>query len=204
MTQIEYLSTKRVEALVDGVFAIAMTLLAFDLRVSDIFKSISNFNILSVISNIWPHLLIYAISFIILGFYWIEHHIQYDYIKSSSKYFLWINIFFLMFIALIPFSTGILGRYLGEQFSIVLYGINIILVGILSYFHWWYVNFRRIVIKDATPVVISSVKKSILVAPIIACISILISFFSLWVSLAIYALAPIYYIFSSRIDFFKK
>ena len=204
MTQIEYLSTKRVEALVDGVFAIAMTLLAFDLRVSDIFKSISNFNILSVISNIWPHLLIYAISFIILGFYWIEHHIQYDYIKSSSKYFLWINIFFLMFIALIPFSTGILGRYLGEQFSIVLYGINIILIGILSYFHWWYVNFRRIVIKDATPMVISTVKKNILVAPIIASISILISFFSLWVSLGVYNLVPIYYIFFSRINFSKK
>ena len=197
-------STKRVESLVDGIFAIAMTLLAFDLRVSDIFKSISNFNILNVISNIWPHLLIYTISFIILGFYWIEHHIQYDYIKSSTKYFLWINIFFLMFIALTPFSTGVLGRYLGEQFSIVMYGVNIILVGILSYFHWQYVNFRRLVSKDTTPEVISTIKKNILVAPIIAGISIFTSFFSLWVSLVIYSLVPIYYIFLSRIDFFRK
>lgn len=204
MTQIGYSGTKRVEALVDGVFAIAMTLLAFDLRVSDIFQSISNFNILNVISNIWPHLLIYAISFIILGFYWIEHHLQYDYIKSSSKYFLWINVLFLMVIALTPFTTGVLGRYLDEQFSIILYGINIVLVGILSYFHWWYVNFRRIVFKDATPVVISTIKKSILVAPIIASISILISFFSLWISLVIYALVPIYYIFLSRVSFFRK
>ena len=204
MTHIEYSSTKRVEALVDGVFAIAMTLLAFDLKVSDIIQSISNFNIISVISNIWPHFLIYAISFIILGFYWIEHHIQYDYIKSSSKYFLWINIFFLMFIALIPFSTGVLGRYLGEQFSIVLYGINIILVGILSYFHWWYVNFRRLVSKNTSQVIISAIKKSILVAPIIAIISIFISFFSLGASLIIYSFIPIYYLFSSRIGFFKK
>jgi len=204
MVHLGYLNTKRVEALVDGVFAIAMTLLAFDLRVSDIIKSIANFNIPSVIYNIWPHFLIYSISFIILGFYWIEHHIQYDYIKSSSKYFLWINIFFLMFIALIPFSTGVLGLYLGEQFSIVLYGINIILIGILSYFHWWYVNFRRLVSKDTTPVVISTIKKSILIAPIIASISIFISFFSLWASLVIYVFVPIYYLFSSRIDFFKK
>src|SRR3989344_8870138 len=102
------LGTKRVGALVDGVFAIAMTLLAFDLRVLDIIAPITNHDIPHVISKIWPHFLIYAISFIILGFYWIEHHIQYDYIKSSSKYFLWINIFFLMFIALTPFSTGIL------------------------------------------------------------------------------------------------
>ncbi len=108
------LGTKRVEALVDGVFAIAMTLLAFDLRVSDIIPPIADFSIPGVIAEIWPHFLIYAMSFIILGFYWIEHHIQYSYIKSTSKYFLWINIFFLMFIALIPFSTGVLGRYLGE------------------------------------------------------------------------------------------
>jgi len=197
-------STKRVEALVDGVFAIAMTLLAFDLKVSDIFKSISDFNMPSVVSSIWPHFLIYVISFIILGFYWIEHHIQYDYIKSSSKYFLWINIFFLMFIALIPFSTGVLGRYLGEKFSVILYGINIILVGILSYFHWWYVNFRRLVSKDATPMIISTIKKSILVAPVIAGISVFISFFSLGVSLVIYAFVPVYYLFSSRIGFFRK
>jgi len=198
------LTTKRVEALVDGIFAIAMTLLAFDLKVSDIIAPVANFDIMSVISNILPHILIYAFSFIILGFYWIEHLIQYDYIKASSKYFLWINIFFLMVIAFIPFTTGILGRYLNEQFSIVLYGINIILIGILSYFHWWYVNSSNLVSKDTTPVVISAINKSILLAPGIAIISIIISFFSLQVSLGIYAIVPIYYLFASKIESFKK
>ena len=198
------LGIKRVGALVDGVFAIAMTLLAFDLRVSDIIAPIANRTISNVISTIWPHFFIYAVSFIILGFYWIEHRIQYDHIRFSSKYFLWINIFFLMFIALIPFSTGVLWRYLDKQFSIVLYGINIILIGILSYSHWWYVHFRRLARKDTTLLINAAIKKSILLAPIIAIISIFISFFSLWVSWLIYALVPMYYIFLSRIDFFRK
>lgn len=197
-------STRRIGALVDDVFAIAMTLLAFDLKVIDIFASIINFGIISVIFNIWPHFLIYVFSFIILGFYWIGHTVQYDYIKSSSKYFLWINIFFLMVIALIPLSTGILGRYSDKQFSIMLYGINIILIGALSYFHWWYVNSHNLVSENTTPVVISTIKKSILVAPIIACISIAISFFNLWISLAIYATVPIYYIFLSKMEFFER
>ena len=197
-------STKRVEALVDGVFAIAMTLLAFGLKGSDIIGYSDNLKTFRGISDIWPYFLIYVLSFIILGYYWIEHHIQYDYIKSPSKSFLWINVFFLMFIALIPFSTVVLGRYLGEQFSIILYGVNIIIIGILSYFHWWYVNFRRLVIKGVTPVVISTINKNILVAPILGIISILISFFSLWISLGIYILVPIHYIFLSRMNFFKK
>ncbi len=203
MAHIGYLNTKRVEALVDGVFAIAMTLLAFDLKVSDIVASV-NFSMSDLFFNLWPHFLIYSISFIILGFYWIEHHIQFDYIKSSSKYFLWLNIFFLMFIALIPFSTGVLGRYLGEQFSVFLYGINIILIGIISYFHWSYVNLRRLVGKDAAPNVVSTIKKNILIAPFIAGISMLISFFSPLFSLVIYALVPVYYIFLSKIGFSRK
>jgi uncharacterized membrane protein len=198
------LGTTRVAELVDGVFAIAMTLLAFDLRVLDIISPIANRNIMTVIAKIGPHILIYAISFIILGFYWIEHRIQYGYVKYSSKYFYWINIFFLMFIALIPFSTGILGRYFGEQFSILLYGLNIILVGALSYFHWWYVNFHHLVSKDTTPITNSIIKKSIILAPVIAIISMAISFFSLWTSLFIYFVIPIYYIFLSRHDLFSK
>jgi uncharacterized membrane protein len=198
------LGTKRVGALVDGVFAIAMTLLAFDLRVLDIITPIANHNTPQVISKIWPHFLIYAISFIILGFYWIEHRIQYDHIKYSSKYFFWINIFFLMFIALIPFSTGVLGRYFSEQFSIVLYAINIIVIGILSYFHWWYVNFHRLVYKNTTPAINSTIKKSIILVPITALISIVISFFNLGFSLVIYSVIPIYYIFLSRYDVFGK
>lgn len=197
-------STKRVEALVDGIFAIAMTLLAFDLKVSSIIESIANFNIMSVISNIWPHFLIYAISFIILGFYWIEHLTQYDYIIATNKYFLWINIVFLMFIAYIPFSTGILIRYLGEQFSFILYGVNIISIGILSYFHWWYVNFHHLVSKNTTPIIVSTIKKSILIAPIMAIVSIFISFFSLWFSLVVYIFVPIYYLFSRKIGFIIK
>src|SRR3989344_7184886 len=181
-----------------------MTLLAFGLKGSDIIGYSDNLKTFRGISDIWPYFLIYVLSFIILGYYWIEHHIQYDYIKSPSKSFLWINVFFLMFIALIPFSTGVLGRYLGEQFSIILYGVNIIIIGILSYFHWWYVNFRRLVSKNTSQVIISAIKKSILVAPIIAIISIFISFFSLGASLIIYSFIPIYYLFSSRIGFFKK
>lgn len=196
-------STKRVGALADGIFAIAMTLLAFDLKVSDIIKPSTQFSISGVISNIWPHLLIYAFSFIILGFYWIEHQIQYTFIKSSNQYFLWINIIFLMFIALIPFSTGVLGRYLGEQFSMMLYGVNIIFVGILSYFHWEYVNFFNLVSKEATSEAISTIKRSALVAPVIACISIFLSFFNLWISLSVYVLVPLYYIFWSKIHFFE-
>ncbi len=109
-----------------------------------------------------------------------------------------------MFIALIPFSTGVLGRYSGWQFSVFLYGINIILIGIISYFHWQYVNLRRLVGKDAAPNVVSTIKKNILIAPFIAGISMLISFFSPLFSLVIYVLVPVYYIFLSKIGFSRK
>ena len=104
------LSKTRIEALTDGIFAIAITLMVFDIKVPAV-TQMNQLNLRHELIQLWPRFLAYVISFVMLGVYWVGHHNQYHYIRRTDRPFLWINIFFLMGISLIPFSTGLLGQF---------------------------------------------------------------------------------------------
>ncbi len=140
------LKTARVEALSDGVFAIAMTLLILDIAVPNV-KSVSPAQLPGALRALGPEFLIYALSFIILGIYWVGHHNQYHYIGRSDRVFLWINILFLMFVAAVPFSTALLGRYPLERPALFVYGMNLIAA-----------SLHRIIHMCQTPVITQTLK----------------------------------------------
>src|SRR5207253_480116 len=60
---------------------------------------------------LWPKFLSYLISFVILGVYWVGHHIQLSFIRQVDRPLLWINILFLLWVALVPFFTALLSEY---------------------------------------------------------------------------------------------
>src|SRR5262245_27599586 len=115
------LSKARIEALTDGVFAIAMTLLIFGVKVP-VITPVTEKALRHELIQLWPSILTYAISFVMLGIYWVGHHNQYHYIQRTDRIFLWINIFFLMCVSSIPFSTSLLGQYPTERTALTIYG----------------------------------------------------------------------------------
>ncbi len=126
MTDSPTFDKKRIEALADGVFAIAMTLLALDLK-HDFPKGVS---FLSYLTDVGHRLFYYIITFIILGMYWTGHHAEFHYIKRTDRLHLWLNIFILMFIAVMPFSTSLLGSNVDEGLAVFIYSCNITLISI--------------------------------------------------------------------------
>jgi uncharacterized membrane protein len=90
----------RLEALTDGVFAIVMTLLVLDLSITGISQSSVQAELPRRLLELWPAFLSYAMSFIILGMIWLSHHRIFHYIRYSNPMLMWINILFLMFVAL--------------------------------------------------------------------------------------------------------
>src|SRR5262250_1986283 len=131
------LSKTRIEALTDGIFAIAMTLMVFDIKVPPV-AQMDQLNLRHELIQLWPRFLAYVISFVMLGVYWVGHHNQYHYIRRTDRPFLWINIFFLMGVSLIPFSTGLLGQFPEDRTALGVYGLNLIMVGGFLYAHWSY------------------------------------------------------------------
>src|SRR5919202_4572679 len=139
------LSKNRLEALTDSIFAVVMTILVLAISVPQISSSNYTINspaagseLLKRLFDLWPKILSFGISFIILAIYWMAHHRQFHYIKHSDRTLLWINIIFLMATCLLPFSTSLLGEYREQQISIFVYGINSIIIALLLCVQWWY------------------------------------------------------------------
>src|SRR6266478_4749024 len=126
----------RVETLADGVFAIAMTLLAFNLQPPNVPAIGGASDLQAALLAMLPHFRTYVLSFVVIGIYWLSHHFQFHYVRHADRTLLWINILFLMFVATLPFSTAVLGRYGKYQTAIVLYSANLLLVGMTNAIHW--------------------------------------------------------------------
>jgi uncharacterized membrane protein len=127
----------RLESLTDGVFAIIMTILVFNISVPElIFFSEGEYTaerLSSRLLDLWPDILAYIVSFLTLSVYWVAHHRIFRWIINVDRSLIWINISFLMTIGLIPFSTHLLTQYRDQQISIFIYSFNSILAGLIIY-----------------------------------------------------------------------
>ena len=129
-----------------------MTLLVLEIVIPELSHSeVANElpkRLLELLPDIWS----YATSFIILGFFWISHDGRFHYIKRANRTLLWITVFYLMFIAFIPFSTALIGQYGDQQISVIIYGINIIIVQTWACLQWKYATKEhRLVDSDLDP-----------------------------------------------------
>jgi uncharacterized membrane protein len=142
----ETVSKNRIEVLTDGIFAVVMTLLVLDISVPQISSHYAIGNVaagtelVKRLFDLWPKMLSFGISFVILAIYWVAHHRQFHYIKHSNRALIWINMMFLMAICLIPFSTSLLGEYRELEISTLVYGGNSIVISSLLYVQWRYVT----------------------------------------------------------------
>jgi uncharacterized membrane protein len=113
----------RIVAFSDGVFAIAITLLVLGLTVPSGVENLTD----TLLDN-QGDFLAYAISFAVLGRYWLAHHRFFSALERFDGRLMALNLLYLAFIALVPFTSQVLGDYGDKTDSVVLYAINMILV----------------------------------------------------------------------------
>jgi uncharacterized membrane protein len=128
-----FVSKNRIETLVDGIFAIAMTLLVLGLAVPHITAPVTVSAIQGSIYALLPSFYVLVLSFILLAIFWNNHHRIYSQIKAINGTLLWINIIWLLFIVLIPFSTSLSGTYGSFTIVKVIFNINMLGIAALLY-----------------------------------------------------------------------
>jgi uncharacterized membrane protein len=127
-----YSDTSRIKGLSDGVFSIAMTLLAFTLIEHLPGDDVAAMTAAGFVDSFGPSLLLYGMSFVILGTYWVGHAIQFHYIVRSDRPLMVRTVIFLMFVSIVPFSTAFLARYPTDRIAIAVYCANLALAGIAN------------------------------------------------------------------------
>ena len=198
----EGLSKHRLEALSDGIFAFAMTLLVLDVKIPKLPQAAVNAGLLvPTLLVLWPKFLSYITSFIVLGVFWIGHHGYSHFLKRTDRWFLWLNLFFLMFVVFVPFSTDLLGDYPKQKVAVIIYGCNIMALGLTLYLQWWYATHKhRLVGRDLEKELVRRGKGRILYGILLYTCAILAAFLNPTLSLILYVLIPIGYILPGGID----
>jgi len=187
-----------VEALTDGIFAVAMTLLILDIKVPLVAHPA---DLPPELLALWPRFVSYAVSFVMLGIYWVGHHNQFHLIRRTDRALLWINIVFMMTICVVPFSTALLSAYTMLPIALAVYGVNLVAIGLILYGHWAYATHgHRLVDQDLDPKVIRFASRRILIGPIVFAAASILSLVSPVVSLVVLMLAPIVYLFPGKVD----
>jgi uncharacterized membrane protein len=136
------LGKSRIEALSDGVFAIAMTLLVLKLEVPEVMHHSSNEQMLQQLFALGPAFATYVVTFLIAGGFWFLHHLTFHYLRHVDGVLVWINLLFLMLVALLPFSAGLMSHLLIHPVSQLFYIGNQLAIAVLLNVHWLYVKSK--------------------------------------------------------------
>jgi uncharacterized membrane protein len=142
------LSKSRIEALSDGVFSIALTLLVLKLEVPE--HQHSNEEMLRQLLALYPQFTSYVVTFLIAGGFWFLHHLTFHYIRHVNGFLVWVNLLFLMFVSLLPFSAGLMGHLFMHPVSQFFYFGNQLAIALLLNIHWQYARWRRLTV-DSEP-----------------------------------------------------
>lgn len=185
----------RIEALSDGIFAIAMTLLILEFHVPELPANASNVVVVPALLKLWPKLMTYTVSFLSLGVYWIGHHNMYHCVRRSNRVLLWLNVLFFMTVSFLPFSTSVLNAFRETQIAPLLFGGNLTIIGWILYIQWAYASRQTGMLASfVTPEYRELVSGRFLTIPIVATLTMLICFWSVEISLAIYLLLLPFYL----------
>ena len=122
----------------DAVFAIVITLLVIEIKVPEAEPGIamtSHELSLKLMQQI-PHYFGFIFSFVITGTFWQTHHRIFGYVNNYDGSLIWLNLFLLMAVCGLPFTTSLLSTYGAFNLTYIIYSINLGLIGLMSYFIW--------------------------------------------------------------------
>ncbi len=191
-----FMSLSRLETLGDAIFAFSLTLLAFDLKIPEIGQG----NLGQSLYALLPKVVIFVFTFLVVAQQWDVHQRTIRYITNADGTFIWLNLLSLMFIVLLPTSADILGKYPLDPLALAIFGGNLAMFSLISWYEWRYASGNgHLIVENMEPEVVRMIGNLWLSTPIIIGISIPISFLSVYPVYAIWLLMPILsYTFSIR------
>ena len=195
------LTLERLNALTDGVIAIAITILVLGIEIPED-HLFSEQGLIKFLHRIGHDIIIYGISFWLIAAYWVQHHAMFHYFGYCNRIIAWLNAVFLFFLTLIPFLAKLKSIYKDEPKVVLLLGLGYIAVS-LSLVSIWRYGVSQPGIQRRHPVdsaVIRSMTSRLFAAPLISLVAIGLCFFNVRVGTACFLAIPLFYISHRLID----
>jgi len=181
--------TDRLEAFSDGVIAIIITIFVLELPKPE-------GSTLHALHNVWPVLLSYVLSFIIIGIYWNNHHHMLRATQRINGIVLWANLFLLFWLSLFPFATGWMGENHFARVPTAIYGVVLLMAAIA-----YYLLQQTIIASEGEN---STLKAAVgrdvkgKLSPVIYATSIGLAFVNKWLAIAGYVIVALMWLIPDR------
>jgi len=189
----------RLAALSDGIFAFAMTVLVLDLRVPALDAVHNERDLWHALAALSPRLIMYLMSFMTLGIFWVGQQTQLNHLSSSNIRLSWIHIGFLFFVTVIPFSTALLAEFIAYRIALLAYWLNIFCLGAALYLSWGCATKSRLVKDDIGLDVPAAVCRRIEIAQALYALGALLCIVNTRWSIAFIVLVQLYYALAPRL-----
>lgn len=188
----------RLEAFSDGVFAIAITLLVLDLHV----PSVGSGSLASALGRQWPADVSFAVSFLTIGIIWVNHHNLLRHLETCDRRLLFLNVLFLMTVAVLPYPTALVSHYArspNATTAALVYGGVMVAMALMFNALWHYSIWGGLLVANADPREVSGITRSYLPGPFLYLTGTLTALVSADASLVIYAALAVFYVASSSL-----
>jgi len=196
--QIAGQNAERLAAMSDGIFAVAMTLLLLELRVPARDLVHSEADLRHALALLSPQLLVYVMSFITLGIFWVGQQTQLNHLARSDRELTWIHLTFLFAVTLMPFSTRLLIEFLAYRTALLAYWANILALGVVLYFSWGHATKAGLVKEDIPANVPPAICRRILIGQSLYAFGALLCVFNTYWSIAFIVLVQLNYAIGLR------
>lgn len=192
-------SVERLAALSDGIFAVAMTLLVLDLRVPAMDSIHSEHDLWRALVALSPRLVPYVMSFLTLGIFWVGQQTQLNHLTRSDRSLSWIHILFLFWVSITPFTTTLLAEFIAYRLALVVYWLNIALLGWTLYLSWICATSLGLVKPDLQGEHAIAIKRRIVVAQSLYALGALLCVFNTYWSIGFIVAIQLFYAVAPRI-----
>ena len=159
-------SIERLAALSDGVFAVALTLLVLDLHTPAAAAIHAEVDLWHALAPLAPRLLVYMMSFLTLGIFWVGQQTQLNVFTRADRDLSWLHLAFLFIVSLMPFSTALMAEFFHFRVALVLYWLNILLLG-LALLASWRLAMRHGLVAEDTRAHSGAIQRRIVVAQLL-------------------------------------
>jgi uncharacterized membrane protein len=187
-------SLERLAALSDGIFGVAMTLLLLDLHVPEKIPGMTPSDLRWALWKLAPNVLVYMLSFMILGIFWVGQQTQLNHLSHSERHLTWLHLAFLFPVTTMPFSTRLLVSFINFRVALLIYWANILVLGILVYCCWIRALRAGMVRENVSQAARDAICKRIVYAQILYAISVSLCVFSNYLAICAIVLVQLYFV----------
>jgi uncharacterized membrane protein len=195
---------ERLAALSDGVFAVAMTLLVLDLHAPVASAIHSERELGHALLEIAPRLLIYLLSFMTLGIFWMGQQAQLNALARGNRDLAWVQLGFLAAVTITPFSTALMAEFITFRAALLIYWVNILLLGVMLYVSWRVALRANLIDSGEAAELGHAVERRIIIAQSLYAFGAALCVFSPYFSIGFIVLVQLNYVIAPRIGFLRR